>query len=107
MGAKLAVAHHGGFFEVHDEDLYVRWTGQVASPAPLILAWHHDKALIVAERTTRTLTAFDPTGATLWELRLTPEPAAMSIADDMLAVGCFNYAPIFVDPATGTLLSSS
>jgi WD40 repeat protein len=106
-GEKLAVAHHGGFFEVHDKDLYVRWTGQVVSTAPLILAWHHDRTLIVAERTTRSLTAFDTSGATLWQRQLTPEPAAMSIADDMLAVGCYNYAPIFVDPATGALLSGS
>ncbi|GAA0527283.1 hypothetical protein GCM10010172_04730 [Paractinoplanes ferrugineus] len=106
-GQKLAVAHHGGFFEVHDDDLYVRWTGQVVTTAPLVLAWHHDKTLIVADRSSRTLTAFDTGGGELWKLQLTPEPAAMSVADDMLAVGCYNYAPIFVDPATGALLSSS
>lgn len=105
-GQKLAVAHPDGFFEVHDEDLYVRWTNQVVSTAPLVLAWHDDRTLIVAERTTRTLTAFDTAGATLWHRQLGPEPAAMSVADDLLAVGGHNFAPIFVDPATGVLLSA-
>jgi WD40 repeat protein len=104
-GRRLAVAHPGGFFEVHDEDLYVRWTGQVATAAPLIVAWHDDKAIIVAERTTRTVTAFDLAGATLWQHRLGPEPAAMSAADDLLAVGCHNYAPLFVDLLTGDLVA--
>ncbi|MET3423290.1 hypothetical protein BJ973_002502 [Actinoplanes tereljensis] len=104
-GQTLAVAHHGGFFEVHNEDLYVRWTGQVPTPAPLILAWHNDTAVVVAERTGRTLSAFDTTGTLLWERALTPVPAAMSVAGDLLAVGCFNFAPIVVDLNTGSLLS--
>ncbi|MEU4238262.1 hypothetical protein [Actinoplanes sp. NPDC026619] len=106
-GRTLAVAHPGGFFEIHDEDLYVRWTGQVATTAPLILAWHDDAALVVAERTTRSLTAFDPAGATLWQRQLSPEPAAMSAADDILAVGCYNYAPLFVDLSDGSLLAAA
>jgi hypothetical protein len=104
-GQTVAVAHPGGFFEVHNEDLYVRWTGQVASTAPLILAWHDDQAIIVAERTTRVVTAFDPTGAVLWRHQLAPEPAAMSAADELLAVGCYNYAPLFVDLVTGQLVA--
>ena len=106
-GRTVAVAHPGGFFEIHDEDLYVRWTGQVAASAPLILAWHDDDALVVAERTTRTLTAFDTTGATLWQHRLSPEPAAMSVADGILAVGCYNFAPLFVDLSDGTLVAAA
>ncbi|GIM94992.1 WD40 repeat domain-containing protein [Paractinoplanes toevensis] len=104
-GRTLAVAHQHGFFEVHNEDLYVRWTGQVPTTLPLILAWHHDTTIVVAERTTRTLTAFDTTGTLLWERALTPEPAAMSVAGDLLAVGCYNFAPVLVDLGSGTLLS--
>ncbi|MFD0523952.1 WD40 repeat domain-containing protein [Paractinoplanes durhamensis] len=104
-GETLAVAHHGGFFEVHDRDLYVRWTGQVATDAPLILAWHQDNAVVVADRAARTLTAFDTTGTVLWKQHVAPEPSAMSITGDLLAVGCVNYAPLFVDLTTGTLLA--
>jgi WD40 repeat protein len=105
-GGLLAAGRDDGSVEVRNEKLRAVWSGEQATTGAMLLAWHEDDAVVVADQAGRSLAVVDASGRTVWRTRLATPPTSVSVADEVVAVGGHHFAPRIVQLADGKELTS-
>ena len=105
-GTRLAVAGDTGSIEILDGRLDVLCVADGSFGVRPVLSWAGDAVLVVADRTTSTLAAIDPSGRTLWRGAVPRFPTSLSVAGGMIALGGRRSAPFIVGLERGDVLQA-